>query len=70
MVNRPQNEILHKNRLKNQYQRAILPIIQLKYACCFENLKIKLKKLKKRFYEKSQLSAFLTKNGKKGQSFS
>jgi hypothetical protein len=69
MVKTPQNEVLHKNGPKIRNQRSILPNPQLKYACFLKDFKIKLKKLKKVFYEKSQKRAFLTKNGKSGEFF-
>jgi hypothetical protein len=64
MVKTAQNEVLHQNGPKIRNQRLILPNSQLKYACYLKDFKIKLKKLKKVFYEKSQKSAYLTKNGK------
>jgi hypothetical protein len=64
MAKIPQNEILHKNGPKFRNQRSILPNPQLKNKCFLKDFKIELKKLKKVFYEKSQKSAFLTKNGK------
>jgi hypothetical protein len=62
MLKTPQNEVPHQNGPKIQKQRTILPTTLLN-ARCLENFKIKLKKLKKMFYEKSSKSTFLTKNG-------
>jgi hypothetical protein len=58
MVKTPQNEALYKNGPKIRNQRSILPKSQLKNTCFLKDFKIKLKKLKKVFNEKSQKKRF------------
>ena len=58
MLKTPQNGVPHQNAPKIQNQRTILPNSKLKNTCFLKDFKIKLKKLKKVFNEKSQKLAF------------